>query len=68
MVDPHNSGSDANILVKFSRMKGAKKYMKIIIMVFQQNFFVQGKGDKKMAHHNSGFTLRIVFQNQIFQN
>ena len=34
MVHPHNSGLAPKILSKFCRMKGASRYMKILLAVF----------------------------------
>ena len=39
----HNSRSALTIYLKFCTMKGAKKYMKIILVVFQK-FFVEANG------------------------
>ena len=35
MAHPHNSGLALRIFVKFSRMKGANRYMKILLILFQ---------------------------------
>ena len=34
MVHPHNSGLAQRIVLKFCRMKGANRYMKILLVVF----------------------------------
>ena len=34
MAHPHNSGLAQRIFLKFCRMKGAKRYMKILLVVF----------------------------------
>ena len=40
MAHPHNSGSALKIFLKFCRMKGANRYMKILLVVFrEQNSF-----------------------------
>ena len=40
MAHPHNSGSALRIFLKFCRMKGANRYMKILLVVFrEQNSF-----------------------------
>ena len=40
MAHPHNSGSTLRIFLKFCRMKGANRYMKILLVVFrEQNSF-----------------------------
>ena len=36
MAHPHNSGLAQRIFLKFCRMKGAKRYMKILLVVFQE--------------------------------
>ena len=36
MGHPHNSGLALRIFLKFCRMKGANKYMKILLVVFQE--------------------------------
>ena len=36
MVHPHNSGSTLKIFLKFCRMKGANRCMKILLVVFQE--------------------------------
>ena len=35
MAHPHNSGLALRIFVKFSRMKGANRYRKILLILFQ---------------------------------
>ena len=40
MAHPDNSGSAQRILLKFCRMKGANRYMKILLVVFwEKNSF-----------------------------
>ena len=40
MAHPHNSGSALRIFLKFSRMKGANRYMKILLVVsLEKNSF-----------------------------
>ena len=36
MAHPHNSGSVLRIFLKFCRMKGANRYMKILLVVFRE--------------------------------
>ena len=36
MAHPHNSGSALRIFLKFRRMKGANRYMKILLVVFRE--------------------------------
>ena len=36
MTHPHNSGSALRIFKKFCRAKGANRYMKILLVVFQE--------------------------------
>ena len=36
MAHPDNSGSALRILLKFCRMKGANRYMKILLVVFRE--------------------------------
>ena len=36
MAHPHNTGSALLIFKKFCRMKGAKRYMKILLVVFRE--------------------------------
>ena len=36
MAYPHNSGSALRIFLKFCRMKGANRYMKILLVVFRE--------------------------------
>ena len=66
MVDPHNSRSGPIIFSKFCTVKGAKKYVKIILMVYPKRFLFGANGFAmgiKMMHpYNSGSTLRIVYK------
>ena len=40
MAHPHNSGSVLRIFLKFCRIKGANRYMKILLVVFlEKNSF-----------------------------
>ena len=40
MAHPHNSGLALRIFLKFCRMKGANRYMKILLVVFcEKNSF-----------------------------
>ena len=63
MADPHNSGLAQRIFLKFCRMKGANRYMKMIIIFLKKK--IGGKwtilGPKMMHPHNSGFAVRIFF-------
>ena len=36
MAHPHNSGSTLRVFLKFCRMKGANRYMKISLVVFRE--------------------------------
>ena len=36
MAHPHNSGLAQRIFLKFCRMKRAKRYMKILLVIFQE--------------------------------
>ena len=36
MAHPHNSGSTLRIFFRFSRVKGASRYMKILLVIFQE--------------------------------
>ena len=36
MAHPHNSGSALRIVLKFCRMKGATRYMKILLIIFRE--------------------------------
>ena len=36
IAHPHNSGSTGRIFLKFCRMKGANRYMKILLVVFRE--------------------------------
>ena len=42
MAHPHNTGSALLIFKKFCRMKGAKRYMKILLVVFWEKKFCWG--------------------------
>ena len=37
IAHPHNSGSALRIFLKFCSMKGANRYMKILLVLFRQN-------------------------------
>ena len=39
MAQPHNSGSTGRIFLKFSTMKGADRYMRIILVIVQKKLF-----------------------------
>ena len=39
MAHSHNSGSALRIFLKFYRMKGANRYIKILLVVFRENSF-----------------------------
>ena len=41
MAHPHNSGSALRIFLKFCRMKGANRYMKILLVVFREKHLGQ---------------------------
>ena len=45
MVHPHNSGSAVRIFLKFSTIKGASRYMKIMFIIFSQKKGCLGKMD-----------------------
>ena len=36
MAHPHNSGLARRIVLKFCRMKGATRYMKILLVIFRE--------------------------------
>ena len=62
MAHPHNSGSTLRIFLKFCTMKGAQRYMELILMVFQKNPHLgqMGHFGLKMARrHKSGSSLRM---------
>ena len=42
MTHPHNSGSALRIYKKFCRAKGANRYMKILLVVFQEKNVIWG--------------------------
>ena len=42
MVRPHNFGSAVRIFLKFCTMKGTKRYIKLILMVFLKKKFWLG--------------------------
>ena len=44
MVHPHNSGSAVGIFKKFFTIKGASRYMKIMLIIFSKKKNVWGKG------------------------
>ena len=60
----HNSGSILKYYLKFFTMKGAKRYVEIILMVFPKKI-LRGKWailEPKMAHgYNSGSALKNFF-------
>ena len=63
MAHLHNSGSAVRIFFKFCTMKGANRYMKIILIIFSQKIVIWGKWTilgPKMVHHKSGSALRIL--------
>ena len=39
MAQPHNSGSTGRIFLKFCTMKGADRYMRIILVIVQKKLF-----------------------------
>ena len=39
MAHPHNSGSAVRMFLKFCRMKGASRYMKILLVIFREKHF-----------------------------
>ena len=41
MAQPHNSGLALRIFLKFCRMKGANRYMKILLVVFREKHLGQ---------------------------
>ena len=65
IVDPHNSGSAGRIFLKFCTMKGANRWVRVILIIFQKIFCLGqmdhfGPNGPKMAHpHNSGLVWRI---------
>ena len=42
MAHPHNSGSALRIFLKFCRMKGANRYIKVLLVAFQEKKFIWG--------------------------
>ena len=44
MMHPHNSGSTLRIFFKFRIMKGAERYMELILMVFLKKFSFRANG------------------------
>ena len=63
MAHPHNSGLALRIFLEFCRMKGANRYMKILLVVFKKKFWGGGKctilGPEMVHRHNSGSAARI---------
>ena len=45
MAHPGNSGSALRIFLKFCRMKGAKRYMKVLLVVFREKKIHLGQFD-----------------------
>ena len=60
MAHPHNSGSALRIFLKFCRMKGANRYMKILLVVFREknSFGARIRILKQWRHDFSGKHLR----------
>ena len=61
----HNSGSTPRIFLKFCTMKGADRYLEIILITFPIKSCLGQMGHLrcKMVHpHNSGSAVRIVLQ------
>ena len=58
MVHPHNSGTTVRIVLQYCTMKGAKRDMEIILMVFLEKKFNLGQfghfGPKMEHPHNFG--------------
>ena len=42
MAHPHNFGLSLRIFKKFGRMKGASRYIKILVVVYQEKKFIWG--------------------------
>ena len=64
MVRPHNSGSAVRIVLQFCSIKGSKRFMKIILMVFLKKSYMGqfGHFDPKIVDpHNFGCALRFFF-------
>ena len=67
LARPHNFGSALKIFCKFSTMKGTKRYMEIILMVFlKKKIVICGKGTilglKMSRAHNFRSALRIFLK------
>ena len=65
MTHPHNSGSTLRIVLKFCTMKGADRYMVIILMAFPKKSCLGQMGHLKLkmiCPHNSRCAVRIVLQ------
>ena len=41
MAHPHNSGSAGRIFLKFYTMKGANRYIRTILIIFQKKFHLE---------------------------
>ena len=65
MAHPQNSGSTLRMFLKFCAMKGANRYMEIILMAFQKKSCLAQMGylrPKIARPHNSGSAVRTVLQ------
>ena len=63
-VYPHNSGSSVGIALQFYTMKGAKRGMEIILLLFLKKILFRQFGYiglKLVLPHNFGPALRFFF-------
>ena len=73
MVHPHNSGSAVRIVLQFCTMKGAKRDMEIILMIFfeKKSYLEQFGhfGPKMVCRHNFGSALSffLILPNKMGQ-
>ena len=61
MAQPHNSGSTGRIFLKFCTMKGADRYMRIILVIVQKNCL--GKMDYLGSKYRTSLELWILCKN-----
>ena len=60
MAYPHNSGSALRIFLEFCRMKGADRYMKIVLVVLQEKSSFRaicGTEDYKLDWKNNVYSV-----------
>ena len=66
MAHPYNSGPTVSIALQFCTVKGAKKDMAIILMIFSKKSYL-GRfghfGPKMVRPYNFGYALKFVFFN-----